>query len=71
MPSWQGVTAGIVQPCACSDLTCVLPLGVAFSRAGKLQHTWDGHGMNAYLSKEDIRAKKLQREGCTLFGNAC
>ena len=27
--------------------------------------------MNAYLSKEDIRAKKLQREGCTLFGNAC
>ena len=26
-----GVTAGIMQPCACIDLTCVLPLGVAFS----------------------------------------
>ena len=59
-----------VQPCASSDLICVLPLGVASNRAGKRQLIWDGHRVNAYPCEEDFRMETLQREGRALFGDA-
>ena len=65
-----GVTAGIMQPCSRGDLICVLPLGVAFNRAGKRRLIWDGRHVNAYLREEDFRMETLQREGRALFGDA-
>ena len=76
-PSWQGsrpascrsIAANSRQPRACY-LTCVLPLGVAFT----WQLTWDGHRVNAYLCRlheEDFRTEKLRREGRAQFDTAC
>ena len=48
-----GVTAGIKQPCTCSDL--VLPLGVSFNREDKRLLVWDDSHVNAYLSEQDFR----------------
>ena len=44
----EAVSAGIMQPCARSDLICVLPLGVALNRAGKRRLIWDGRHVNSY-----------------------
>ena len=37
-----GVTASLMQQCACIGLVCVLALGVAFNRAGKRRLASDG-----------------------------
>ena len=59
-----------MQPCACNDPICVLPLGVAFSRPGKRRFTWGGRHVNAYLREDDFRMETLQREGRALFVDA-
>ena len=47
-----GVTAGIMQLCALSDLICVLPLKVALNREGKRRLIWDCHHVNACPREE-------------------
>ena len=59
-----------MQPCARSDLIGVLPLGVAFNRAGKRRLIWDGSQVNAYLREEEFSMETLQRESRALFGDA-
>ena len=62
-----GVAAGIMVACDKSTLRCILPLGVAYNRAGKRRLIWDGQHVNAHLIVKSFRMETLQKEGRTLF----
>ena len=66
----EGVRLGTMAPCARDQLTCIMPLGVAFNSAGKMRLIWDGRHVNRHLPYEPFRMDSLQREGRTLFEGA-
>jgi hypothetical protein len=62
-----GVATGTMRTCSRAELTCILPLGVAYNSAGKRRLIWDGRHVNKHLRKHRFRMETLQREGRSLF----
>ena len=52
------------------ELMCVLPLGIALNRAGKLRLIWDGRHLNKNLLITPMKMETLQKEGRALFGSS-
>ena len=62
-----GVATRTMRICRREELTCILPLGVAYNSAGKRRLIWDGRHVNRHLRKHRFRMETLQREGRALF----
>ena len=62
-----GIATGTMRVRRREELTCILPLGVAYNSAGKRRLIWDGRHVNRHLRKHRFRMETLQREGRALF----